>query len=129
MATKPVRKGVKGRPKGSKNLVNDNARANIITVFREMGGIHRMVAWAQENPTEFYKIYARLIPQEVVGNPESPIVHTYRAQREELLAEYYERLAKAHELPPAADPRVVATVGRPGQEGNGPREDEEPGGR
>ena len=34
-------------------------------VYDDIGGHPAFAAWARENPTEFYKIAARLIPSEV----------------------------------------------------------------
>lgn len=51
------------RPKGAKNKVSESAKDNILAVFTRLGGTHAMADWAKENLTEFYKIYARLLPQ------------------------------------------------------------------
>ena len=51
-----------GRRKGTPNKVTATARENIIAVFTRLGGTAAMAEWARENPTEFYKLYARLIP-------------------------------------------------------------------
>jgi hypothetical protein len=32
-----------------------------------------MAEWAAENKTEFYKLYARLIPVQVSGDPDNPV--------------------------------------------------------
>jgi hypothetical protein len=34
-------------------------------VFENIGGVEHLTEWAKANPTEFYKIAARLIPQEM----------------------------------------------------------------
>ena len=51
-----------GRRKGSPNKLTATACENIIAVFTRLGGTAAMAEWARESPTEFYKIYARLIP-------------------------------------------------------------------
>ena len=51
-----------GRRKGTPNKVTATARENIIAVFNRLGGTAAMAEWARENQTEFYKLYARLIP-------------------------------------------------------------------
>lgn len=33
--------------------------------FEGVGGVDGLIAWARENRTDFYKLYARLIPTEV----------------------------------------------------------------
>lgn len=57
-----------GRQKGVKNKLGKLAKDNIADVFDHVGGIAKMVEWAQENQTEFYKIYARLIPVQIEGS-------------------------------------------------------------
>jgi hypothetical protein len=41
-------------------------RADVVsafnTAFQMIGGIPRLALWADENPSEFYKLYARLLP-------------------------------------------------------------------
>lgn len=54
-----------GRPKGSLNKIGLQAKENIVEVFNQIGGIPKMVAWARRNKTEFYRMYARLIPSYV----------------------------------------------------------------
>jgi hypothetical protein len=34
------------------------------TAFEMIGGVPRLAMWADSNPTEFYKLYARLLPNE-----------------------------------------------------------------
>jgi hypothetical protein len=41
--------------------------------FEGIGGDATFQKWARKNQTEFYKIAARLIPSEVVGDPERPV--------------------------------------------------------
>lgn len=33
-----------------------------LNAFELIGGVSRLVMWADQNPTEFYKLYARLLP-------------------------------------------------------------------
>ena len=42
------------------------ARENIMRVFGLIGGQAAMAAWAKKYPTEFYRLYVRLIPVENV---------------------------------------------------------------
>lgn len=55
----------KGRPKGSKNKVTRVFREGVITAYENLGGADALTDWARENPSEFYKICARLIPTEM----------------------------------------------------------------
>jgi len=54
-----------GRIAGKPNRVTAGAKANIMEVFEMLGGARGFYEWAQENQTEFYRHYARLIPTEV----------------------------------------------------------------
>lgn len=63
----------KGRPKGVKNKTTLAMKEAISSVYADLqadaGGDHaHFKGWAQLNPTEFYKIAARLIPQDVNAN-------------------------------------------------------------
>lgn len=51
-----------GRPESKKKL---SARANLYQAFEDMGGVPALVEWGKKNASEFYKIWARLLPTEV----------------------------------------------------------------
>lgn len=53
--------------KGSPNKLGVAVKANVVAVFDLIGGIKGMATWAKKNRTDFYKLYARLIPTEVVA--------------------------------------------------------------
>lgn len=57
----------KGRPKGAVNKTTKSAREAFQFAFEGLGGYAKLQEWATANPTEFYKLYARLIPVEHVG--------------------------------------------------------------
>lgn len=99
----PNRRGKGGSRKGVPNKVTALARENIITVFDRMGGISEMVDWAKANKSEFYKLYARLIPVEVTGKDGGAIqmeVGERNALRDKILE-------VAHEATTSGDPRQV----------------------
>lgn len=54
-----------GRKAGVKNKMSATARENVIAVFTRIGGTAHMAEWARENPSDFYRMYSRMIPQEV----------------------------------------------------------------
>lgn len=56
------------RTLGAKNKIPQAAKENIAAVFVRLGGTAQMAKWAQENQTEFYKIYARMLPIEGPGD-------------------------------------------------------------
>jgi len=55
------------RPKGVPNRIGAAVKSNVIAVFDKIGGRDKMAEWAQENLTQFYQLYARLIPTEVTA--------------------------------------------------------------
>jgi len=54
-----------GRQPGSQNKVTKTAKENVLAVFNRLGGTAAMARWAKENQTDFYRLYAKLIPQQV----------------------------------------------------------------
>lgn len=63
-----------GRVAGTPNKLTKSAREAFQLAFEGMGGQQGLIAWALLNATEFYKLYARLIPVEHVGEGgEGPI--------------------------------------------------------
>ena len=63
-----------GRKKGVQNKITTNVKANVIQVFDDIGGVENMATWAAENPTQFYNLYAKLLPLQVAGDPDQPLV-------------------------------------------------------
>jgi hypothetical protein len=57
-----------GRQAGTPNKLSSSVKENIVGVFTRMGGVPAMVKWAEENPTQFYQIYAKLLPVDVDAN-------------------------------------------------------------
>lgn len=57
----------KGRPKGSLNKTTASAKEAFALAFKGLGGVKELEEWGRNNRTEFYKLYARLIPTEVTG--------------------------------------------------------------
>lgn len=53
------------RPKGAKNIISGTAKENVIAVFTRLGGTAQMAAWAKKNQTDFYRLYAKLVPQQI----------------------------------------------------------------
>ncbi len=68
----------KGRPKGAVNKTTALFKDALITVYEKLqadaGGAHAHFAgWAEENPTEFYKLAAKLIPVQLTGEDGAPL--------------------------------------------------------
>jgi hypothetical protein len=51
-----------GRQKGVPNKISGAAKDNINAVFIRLGGTAGMAKWAEDNQTQFYQIYAKLLP-------------------------------------------------------------------
>ena len=64
-----------GRQAGTPNKLGATAKENIACVFTRLGGVQEMVKWAKANPTQFYQIYAKLLPLQVTGEDGGAIVH------------------------------------------------------
>jgi hypothetical protein len=62
-------KGVKtgGRTKGTPNKTTVAVKEAFRLAFDDLGGVQALVTWATANPTQFYQLYSKLIPTEVVG--------------------------------------------------------------
>lgn len=56
------------RTVGAKNRISGQAKENIQAVFVRLGSTAAMARWAKDNQSEFYKIYARLLPIEGPGD-------------------------------------------------------------
>lgn len=51
----------KGRP----NKLSNSVKENLTAVFTRLGGTAAMADWAAENQTEFYKLYAKMLPRNI----------------------------------------------------------------
>lgn len=73
-------KGIKtgGRQPGSPNKTTANAREAFQNAFDKIGGTERLATWAETNPTEFFKLYGRLIPVDVNAKGDMNIAATVR---------------------------------------------------
>lgn len=73
--TKRLAKGSGGAAKiprsraGRPNRLGATAKQLLEEGFEILGGIDGLVRWGAQNPTEFYRIWARLIPRDTVVNP------------------------------------------------------------
>lgn len=68
-----------GRQKGTTNKINAAAKDAIAIAADKLGGHERLVAWAKEDPLNerafWTTIYPKLIPIQLSGDPENPLVH------------------------------------------------------
>lgn len=67
MADTKFKRGNNGRPKGAINKTTAAVKETVLRVFNELQGdpVHNLLSWAKGNPTEFYKIAAKLIPTDI----------------------------------------------------------------
>lgn len=72
---KPFPKGNTGRIKGTPNKLTRTVKETVLAVFNELQADPKakLIVWAKEEPTEFYKIAAKLIPTEISGHLDSQI--------------------------------------------------------
>ncbi len=114
----PFEKGNKlstGRPKGVKNRITNDVRQVFHRVYEEMGqhvvdettgkpltGHQAMLEWARINPTEFYRLYGKMIPatQEVPAD---------------LHEDFIDDLIFEDEQPKLVTAKDVTNVGKEGQ--------------
>ena len=63
-----------GRAKGTPNKSSGTVRESILNVYAKIGGDEAFAKWANSNPQEYYKIYARVLPVEhgAPGSAENP---------------------------------------------------------
>ncbi len=76
-----------GRQVGTPNKVTTIFKEAVRTVYEDIGGHAAFASWAKENPTEFYRIAARLIPTEMTsqGTSINVIVNRCPSQTEDTL--------------------------------------------
>lgn len=54
-----------GRKKGVPNKTTVAVKDALNTAFTGVGGADGLVTWAQANPTEFYKLWVKMLPTEI----------------------------------------------------------------
>jgi hypothetical protein len=62
-----------GRQKGTPNKATAAVKEALTEAFDGLGGIPALIKWGRANATEFYKLWSRLLPQEVTGKDGGPI--------------------------------------------------------
>lgn len=71
-----------GRPKGSRNKVTGIAKDIIAEAADRLGGVDRLVAWAKEDAQNerayWAQIFPKLLPLQLGGDPENPVIHELR---------------------------------------------------
>lgn len=62
-----------GRKIGSQSAKKISLVNELYIVYEQLGGSHHFLEWAKENPTDFYKILAKLIPAEMIVKNDTSI--------------------------------------------------------
>ena len=60
----PFSAGNHGRPPGP-NRVTLSVRAALEAAFTGLGGVPALIAWAEKEPAEFYRLWGKLLPRNV----------------------------------------------------------------
>ncbi len=61
-------RGNPGRRKGTQNKLTTAFKDGLLHAYHELGGAEGLAQWARQHPGDFYRIMARLIPQEIVAD-------------------------------------------------------------
>lgn len=66
---KPFKAGNPGRPAGTPNKLTKTVKETVLAVFNNLQDDPKanLEDWAKKEPTEFYRIAAKLIPTEITG--------------------------------------------------------------
>lgn len=67
-----------GRPKGSLNKTTASAKAALIAAFDKLGGVPSLVEWGKNNPSDFYRLWGKMVPTEVSGPDGGAIEHVVK---------------------------------------------------
>lgn len=63
-----------GRQKGSQNKVTIAVKEMVIAALDKAGGIDYLVAQSSSNPNAFLSLVGRVIPTQLTGDPNAPIM-------------------------------------------------------
>lgn len=59
-----------GSRKGKQNKLTQSAKTAFLFAFDELGGGKGLAEWAQTNKTDFYRLFSKLIPVDIVSDGE-----------------------------------------------------------
>jgi hypothetical protein len=65
-----------GRQKGTPNKTTVKVKEAFEAAFQELGGVEALVTWGKAERSEFYKLYAKLLPVQITGDKENPVAVT-----------------------------------------------------
>lgn len=64
-----------GRPKGAPNKQTAAVKEMILRALDNAGGVKYLTAQAKANPKAFLSLLGRILPLQVQGDPDQPLVH------------------------------------------------------
>jgi len=64
-----------GRTKGTPNKLTADVKAMILNALENKGGVDYLEKQAEEHPTAFMTLLGRVLPLQIGGDPDSPIVN------------------------------------------------------
>lgn len=71
-----------GRQKGTPNKTTAGVKAALEAAFEGLGGVPALLRWGREEPGEFYKLWAKMLPTEIKneltgkdGAPLAPMIN------------------------------------------------------
>jgi len=77
-----------GRPKGCQNKTTVDVKDALEKCFTKLGGVAFLQTWAEKNPTEFLKIWSKLLPKDMrIEVPGEGLAEAIRRGRMRLQAE------------------------------------------
>ncbi len=78
----------RGRPKGALNKTTVAVKEALTQAFDDIGGQLSFSAWAFDNQTEFYKLFAKLLPVQLAGDPDNPLNVVTKIERQVVRPEH-----------------------------------------
>jgi hypothetical protein len=68
----------RGRPKGSPNKMQAAIKEMIVQALENKGGVEYLERQADANPTAFLTLVGKVLPLQVSGDPDNPLIHEIR---------------------------------------------------
>ena len=69
-----------GRPKGSSNKTTADVKAMVLEALKHAGGAEYLCMQAYDNPKAFLALVGRVLPLQVGGDPNNPLVAIARIE-------------------------------------------------
>lgn len=67
-----------GRVKGTPNKVTGALKEMILEALDNKGGVEYLERQAEANPTAFLTLVGKVLPMQVSGDPDAPVIHEIR---------------------------------------------------